>query len=360
MSDQLKQHREQIDAIDTQILKLVNDRAMHARHIGELKEDGVIYRPEREAQVLRRLTELNQGPLPTESVTNIFRAIMANCRALEKELTIAFLGPLGTYSEEAALKQFGQGRGAVVCGSIDEVFRIVEAEQADYGIVPVENSNEGAVGLTLDLLLSTPLKICGEVTIAVHHCLLSAQSDISKIRHIFSHAQSLSQCHAWLNRVLPNVTREAVVSNAMAAQMAHDLVTTENTSVAAIASKRAAELFNLNVLAENIEDDPKNTTRFLVISKHDVAVSGQDKTSLVMATKNQPGAILGLLSPLAEHGVSMTKLESRPSKIGMWEYVFYVDIQGHIQDLNVAAALKEIEVRASYLKHLGSYPQAMI
>lgn len=360
MSDQLKQHREQIDAIDTQILKLVNDRATHARHIGELKDDGVIYRPEREAQVLRRLTELNQGPLPPESVTNIFRAIMANCRALEKELTIAFLGPLGTYSEEAALKQFGQGRGAVVCGSIDEVFRTVEAGQADYGIVPVENSNEGAVGLTLDLLLSSPLKICGEVTIPVHHCLLSAQSDISKIRHIFSHAQSLSQCHEWLNRVLPNVTREAVVSNAMAAQMAHDLVTTENTPVAAIASKRAAELFNLNVLAENIEDDPKNTTRFLVISKHDVAASGQDKTSLVMATKNQPGAILALLSPLAAHGVSMTKLESRPSKVGMWEYVFYVDIEGHIQDSNVATALKEIEARASYLKHLGSYPQAMI
>lgn len=360
MSDQLKQHRDQIDAIDTQILKLVNDRAAHARHIGELKDDGVIYRPEREAQVLRRLTELNQGPLPPESVTNIFRAIMANCRALEKELTIAFLGPLGTYSEEAALKQFGQGRSAVVCGSIDEVFRTVEAEQADYGIVPVENSNEGAVGLTLDLLLSSPLNICGEVTIPVHHCLLSAQSDISKIRHIFSHAQSLSQCHEWLNRVMPNVTREAVVSNAMAAQMAHDLVTTENTPVAAIASKRAAELFNLNVLAENIEDDPKNTTRFLVISKHPVAASGQDKTSLVMATKNQPGAILALLSPLAEHGVSMTKLESRPSKVGMWEYVFYVDIEGHIQDANVAAALKEIEARASYLKHLGSYPLAML
>ena len=360
MSDQLKQHRDQIDAIDTQILKLVNDRATHARHIGELKDDGVIYRPEREAQVLRRLTELNQGPLPAESVTNIFRAIMANCRALEKELTVAFLGPLGTYSEEAALKQFGQGRSAVVCGSIDEVFRTIEAGQADYGIVPVENSNEGAVGLTLDLLLSSPLKICGEVTIPVHHCLLSAQSDISKIRHIFSHAQSLSQCHEWLNRVLPNVTREAVVSNAMAAQMAHDLVTTENTPVAAIASKRAAELFNLNVLAENIEDDPKNTTRFLVISKHDVAASGQDKTSLVMATKNQPGAILALLSPLAEHGVSMTKLESRPSKVGMWEYVFYVDIEGHIHDTNVATALKEIETRASYFKYLGSYPQAMI
>lgn len=360
MSDLLKQHRDQIDAIDAQILKLVNDRANHARHIGELKNDGVIYRPEREAQVLRRLTALNSGPLPPEAITNIFRSIMSNCRALEKELTVAFLGPLGTYSEEAALKQFGIGRNAVVCGSIDEVFRTVEADQADYGIVPVENSNEGAVGLTLDLLLSSPLKICGEVTIPVHHCLLSAQMDIAKITHILSHAQSLSQCHEWLNRVMPHATREAVVSNARAAQMAHELVAAENTPVAAIASKRAAELFNLNVLAENIEDDPKNTTRFLVISKHDVAPSGQDKTSLVMATKNQPGAILSLLQPLAEHGVSMTKLESRPAKLGMWEYVFFVDIEGHQQDNRVSAAIKEIDARASYLKHLGSYPIAML
>lgn len=360
MSNQLKLHRDQIDAIDEQILTLVNDRANHARHIGELKDDGVIYRPEREAQVLRRLSELNAGPLPAEAVTNIFRSIMSNCRALEKELTIAFLGPLGTYSEEAALKQFGLGRGAVVCASIDEVFRTVEAGQADYGIVPVENSNEGAVGLTLDLLLSSPLKICGEVTIPVHHCLLSKQTDIGQITHVFSHAQSLAQCHEWLNKTLPNAEREAVTSNARAAQMIHDLISTDGTFAAAIASKRAAELFGLNILAANIEDDAKNTTRFLVISPHEVAPSGKDKTSLVMATKNQPGAILALLTPFAEHRVSMTKLESRPAKMGMWEYVFYVDIEGHIKDENVVAAIHEIEARASYLKYLGSYPQALI
>ncbi len=359
-ASQLKQHRDQIDTIDEQILKLVNARASHARHIGELKDDGVIYRPEREAQVLRRLTELNVGPLPAEAVTNIFRSIMSNCRALEKELTVAFLGPLGTYSEEAALKQFGMGRNAVVCGSIDEVFRTIEAGQADYGIVPVENSNEGAVGLTLDLLLSSPLKICGEVTIPIHHCLLSKQADIQQISHVFSHAQSLAQCHEWLNKALPKAEREAVTSNARAAQMIHDLISTDGTFAAAIASKRAAELFNLNVLAENIEDDPKNTTRFLVLSKHDVAPSGQDKTSLVMAAKNQPGAILSLLEPLAQHGVSMTKLESRPAKVGMWEYVFYVDIEGHLHDTNVAAAVKDISQRASYLKHLGSYPVALM
>jgi chorismate mutase/prephenate dehydratase len=358
--NQLKQHRDQIDAIDEQILQLVNARANHARHIGELKDDGVIYRPEREAQVLRRLQAHNQGPLSNEAVANIFRAVMSNCRALEKELSIAFLGPLGTYSEEAALKQFGQGRAAIVCGSIDEVFRTIEAGQADYGIVPVENSTEGAIGLTLDLLLASPLKICGEVTLPIHHCLLSKQTDIAQISHVFSHAQSLAQCHEWLNKTLPRAEREAVTSNARAAQMIHDLVSADGTFAAAIASKRAAELFGLNVLAENIEDDPNNSTRFLVLGKHDVAPSGQDKTSLVMATKNVPGAMVSLLAPLAEHGVSMTKFESRPAKTGAWEYVFFMDIEGHQLNVPVAAALKAITTHAAFIKVLGSYPVAVI
>lgn len=360
MSEKLKQHRDQIDAIDEQLLKLVNERAKLARAIGGLKDDGVIYRPEREAQVLRRLQASNSGPLSDEAVSNIFRSVMSNCRALEKALSIAFLGPLGTYSEEAALKQFGLGCGAVVCGSIDEVFRTIEAGQADYGVVPVENSTEGAIGLTLDLLLTSPLKICGEVTLPIHHCLLSQQTDIKQISHIFSHAQSLAQCHEWLAKMLPNASREAVTSNARAAQMIHDLVSADGTFAAAIASKRAAELFGLNVLAENIEDDPKNTTRFLVLGKHDVAPSGQDKTSLVMATKNAPGAVVSLLAPLAEHGVSMTKFESRPSKTGVWEYVFFVDIEGHHQDKTVHSALSTISQRAAFVKVLGSYPMAVI
>lgn len=360
MSEQLKQHRDQIDAIDEQVLKLVNERAKLARHIGSLKNDGVIYRPEREAQVLRRLQAANTGPLSNEAVSNVFRAVMSNCRALEKELSIAFLGPLGTYSEEAALKQFGLGCSAVVCGSIDEVFRTVETGQADYGVVPVENSTEGAIGLTLDLLLASPLKICGEISLPIHHCLLSSQTDINKISHIFSHVQSLAQCHEWINRMMPNATREAVTSNARAAQMIHDLVASEDTFAAAIASKRAAELFNLNVLAENIEDDAKNTTRFLVIGQHDVASSGTDKTSLVMTTKNKPGAMIDLLEPLSRHGVSMTKLESRPSKQGLWEYVFFVDIEGHQTDVHVQAALQDLQTRASFLKVLGSYPVAVI
>ena len=203
MTVHLKQHRDQIDAIDEQVLKLVNERAQLARQIGALKDDGVIYRPEREAQVLRRLQANNAGPLSNEAVSNIFRAVMSNCRALEKELSIAFLGPLGTYSEEAALKQFGLGKMAVVCASIDEVFRSVEAAQVDYGVVPVENSTEGAIGLTLDLLLASSLKICGEVTLPIHHCLLSKQTDISQISHVFSHTQSLAQCHEWLSKHLP-------------------------------------------------------------------------------------------------------------------------------------------------------------
>ncbi len=365
MTDQLKQFRDQIDAIDEQVLKLVNERAKLAREIGHVKqsngkERGVIYRPEREAQVLRRLQDNNQGPLQNEAVSHIFRAVMSNCRALEKELSIAFLGPLGTYSEEAALKQFGLGRTAIVCGSIDEVFRTLEANQADYGVVPVENSTEGAIGLTLDLLLSSPLKICGEITLPVHHCLLSKQKNIAKISHVFSHSQSLSQCHEWLNKNLPKATREAVTSNAVAAQMIHELVSADGTFAAAIASKRAAELFELNILAENIEDDPKNTTRFLVMGKHEVVASGHDKTSLVMSTQNKPGAMLALLEPLSRHGVSMTKLESRPSKLELWNYVFFVDIEGHQTDSKVQAALKDLVERASSLKVLGSYPVAVI
>jgi chorismate mutase / prephenate dehydratase len=355
MDDLLKNHRDRIDAIDEQILKLVNERAEHAQEIGMLKGGGPIYRPEREAQVLRRLLEQNQGPLSGEAVTAIFRSVMSNCRALEKELSVAFLGPLGTFSEEAANKQFGGLTSPVQCVSIDEVFRMVEAGKVDYGVVPVENSTEGAVGRTLDLLMTTSASICGEVALPVHHNLLSQQTNKQQIRKLYSHAQSLSQCHEWLNQNMSQVERQAVASNAEAARLAQS----EPTS-AAIASRRAGELFGLNLIAENIEDDPKNTTRFLVLSSHDVAPSGKDKTSLVMAAKNVPGAVVDLLEPLARHQVSMTKFESRPSKTGVWEYVFFVDIEGHQQDQHVAKALSELQNRASLLKVLGSYPAAVI
>jgi len=355
MSEELKKYREQIDELDEQILKLVSERARLARTIGSLKHGGPIYRPEREAQVLRRLQERNPGPLSNEAVTAIFRTVMSNCRALEKELSVAFLGPLGTYSEEAANKQFGGLSKPVQCASIDEVFQVVEAGSVDYGVVPVENSTEGGIGRTLDLLLQTGLHICGEVDLPVHHNLLSNAADKSGISKLYSHAQSLAQCHEWLNRNLPGVERQAVASNSEAARLA-----SENAGVAAIASRRAGELFGLNLLAENIEDDPRNTTRFLVLANHDVAPSGHDRTSLAMATRNVPGAVVELLAPLAKHGVSMSKLESRPAHTGMWEYVFFVDIEGHRNDPHVAAALEGLRDKAAFLKVLGSYPVAVV
>lgn len=355
MSEELKKYREQIDAIDDQLLGLVSQRAALARTIGSLKNGGPIYRPEREAQVLRRLLEQNQGPLSDEAVTAIFRTLMSHCRALEKELSVAFLGPLGTYSEEAANKQFGGLSMPMQCASIDEVFRLVEAGKADYGVVPVENSTEGAIGRTLDLLLASTLNICAEIDLPVHHNLLSKVSDKSAIRKVYSHAQSLSQCHEWLNINLPGVERQAVSSNAEATRLA-----AEKEGAAAIASRRAGDLYGLTLLAQSIEDDPRNTTRFLVIAGHDVAPSGHDKTSLAMSAKNIPGAIVSLLAPLAENGVSMTKLESRPSHTGMWEYTFFVDIEGHRADTKVAKALEGLEQKAAFLKVLGSYPVAVI
>lgn len=355
LSDELKKYREKIDAIDDQLLKLVNQRAALAHTIGSLKNGGPIYRPEREAQVLRRLLDQNTGPLSNEAVTAVFRNVMSNCRALEKELSVAFLGPLGTYSEEAASKQFGGLSNPVQCASIDEVFRVVESGQVDYGVVPVENSTEGAIGRTLDLLMQSSLNICGEVELPVHHNLLSLQTDKAAVRKVYSHAQSLGQCHEWLNRNFPGIEREAVASNAEAARRA-----AKEEGTAAIASKRAAELFGLHLLAESIEDDPRNTTRFLILATHDVSPSGHDKTSLAMATRNVPGAVVKLLSPLAENGVSMTKLESRPSYTGLWEYVFFVDIEGHRNDKKVAKSLAELEERAAFLKVLGSYPVAVV
>lgn len=355
MDNDLKKLRDQIDAIDDQVLKLVSERARLAHTIGQVKNGGPIYRPEREAQVLRRLQDQNPGPLSGESVSAIFRTVMSNCRALEKELSVAFLGPLGTFSEEAANKQFGGLSKPVQCASIDEVFQTVETGAVDYGVVPVENSTEGGIGRTLDLLLQTSLHICGEIELPVHHNLLSKAGEKSGITRLYSHAQSLAQCHEWLNRNLPGVERQAVASNSEAARLA-----SQEPGAAAIASRRAGELFDLNMLAENIEDDPRNTTRFLVLSSHDVAPSGKDKTSLAMAARNVPGAVVALLEPLARHGVSMTKFESRPAHTGLWEYVFFVDIEGHRADARVAVALDEIAERAAFLKVLGSYPVAVI
>jgi chorismate mutase/prephenate dehydratase len=355
MADELQPHREAIDAIDAQVLKLISQRAEHAQAIGRIKNGVGIYRPEREAQVLRRMKELNPGPLPGESVARLFREIMSACLALEHPLNVAYLGPEGTFSQSAAVKHFGHAAKLQPCVSIDEIFRQVEAGSADYAVVPVENSTEGAIGRTLDLMVDTPLKICGEVDLRIHQNLLSRMEKFEDIRTLYSHPQSLAQCHEWISKNLGHVMRVHASSNAEAARLA-----SQEDQVAAIAGEAAAEMYGLNVLAANIEDEPNNTTRFLVIGQHDAARSGKDKTSLVMAAKNRPGAVYELLTPLAQHGVSMTKLESRPSRTGLWEYVFFVDVEGHRDDAPVAQALEELTGQAVFVKVLGSYPVAVL
>lgn len=357
MSDEiLKSHRDAIDALDAQILAMLNQRAGHARAIGELKGGGLVYRPEREAQVLARIKQLNSGPLPDESVAKLFREIMSACLSIERPLTIAYLGPEGTFSQSAAIKQFGHAAVTQACASIDEAFRVVEAGAADYVVAPVENSTEGAVGRTLDLMVSTPLKVCGEVELRIHHHLLRREVGLAGIRRVYSHAQSLAQCHEWLNDNLPvEVERVSVSSNAEAARLA-----SLDAHCAAIAGDAAAERFGLHKLAENIEDEPNNTTRFLVLGYHDTTASGRDKTSLVMSAQNKPGAVHQLLSPLAENGVSMTKFESRPSRTGLWEYLFFVDIEGHTSEARVQNTLEALRERAAFVKVLGAYPVAVL
>ena len=350
--------RSQIDDLDAQMLDLLNRRARCAQQVGEIKarhgDAGFIYRPEREAQVLRRLQDLNVGPLSNESVARLFREVMSACLALEHPLSVTFLGPLGSFTGSAAIKHFGHAAKLLPQASIDEVFREVEAGHADYAVAPVENSTEGAVGRTLDLLLNTPLKVCGEVVLRIHQHLMSTADSLDGIKTVYSHAQSLAQCHEWLNRHLPGVPRISVASNSLAAQMA-----AEQPGTAAIAGEAAAERFNLPLLANSIEDEPNNTTRFVVLGRQDAGPSGKDKTSLIMSAPNRAGALHYLLAPLADMGVSMTRLESRPARHSLWEYVYFVDIDGHRESPTVAAALEELGRRAAWLKVLGSYPAAV-
>jgi chorismate mutase / prephenate dehydratase len=354
VADQLKKFRAHIDALDDRVLELLNQRAALAQQVGHAKR-GAKYRPEREAQVLRRLSQRNGGPLPARAVTHVYTEIMSACRALEDGISVAYLGPQGTFSEEAAVRQFGRSARLLPCASIDEVFRQVEAGQAGYGVVPIENSTEGSIGRTHDLLLATPLKVCGEVLLPVHHCLMNKSGKTAGIGRILSHSQSLAQCNAWLNQRYMHARRMPVVSNAEAARLA-----AKDGRAAAIASSAAAAVYGLKIIASNIEDEPQNTTRFLVIAAHDAGPSGKDKTSLILSTRNVPGAMHALLTPLAKHGVSMTRLESRPARTGRWEYVFYVDIDGHQQDARVAKALQLVAAKAAYVKNLGSYPAGVI
>jgi chorismate mutase/prephenate dehydratase len=355
-SIELGKLRDGIDAIDGELLRLINERAKLARRIGEIKQ-GNIYRPEREAQVLRRVAERNPGPLSGAAAQRIVREVMSACLALEQPLTIAYLGPAGTYSESAARKHFGGAPTLQPCPGIDDVFRVIESGNAHYGVVPIENSTEGAIGRSLDLLLSSPLKICGEINLPIHHNLMTRSSSLGEVSRIYSHAQSLAQCHEWLNRNLPLAARVPVASNAEAARLAAG-----EDGAAAVAGEAAAELYSLPILACNIEDDPNNTTRFVIVADHDAGISGADRTSLVCSAQNRPGAVYELLAPFADNGVSMSRLESRPARGfggSRWEYVFYIDIEGHRSEPAVTRALEELRRRAGFVKELGSYPKAV-
>ncbi len=357
--EQLGEIRKRIDALDEQIQDLLNQRAKAAMEVARIKlaadPNAVFYRPEREAEVLRRVKERNRGPLGDEEVARLFREIMSACLALERPLKVAYLGPEGTFTQAAALKHFGHSVSAVSMTSIPDVFQEVETEVADYGVVPVENSSEGVINHTLDMFLSSPLKICGEVSLRIHHNLLGRPQALEGIRTVFSHQQSLAQCRGWLDRHLPFVERVAVGSNAEAARLAAE---TEHT--AAIAGDMAAELYGLETLESNIEDEADNTTRFLVIGRHGTQPSGSDKTSLLVSTRNESGGLYRLLQPLADHGISMTRIESRPSRRGNWDYVFFIDLLGHRDDPEVAKALGELRDMAGMYKELGSYPQSVL
>ena len=355
MSKELAKLRAKIDALDERLLGALNERAALAAAVGKLKQGNRVYRPEREAQVLRGIIEKNPGPLGKEALARVYAEIISACRALEQPLSVSYLGPAGTFSEMAVLKVFGSGVRAHPCASIDEVFRQAETGAVNYGVVPVENSSEGAIDRTHDLLLSTPLKICAETVLRVRQNLMSKSATLKKIRRVYSHPQSLAQCNQWLNRKLPDAERIPVASNAEAARLA-----AQETGAAAIAGDNAVQRHGLKLLARNIEDDPNNTTRFLVLGDHDAAPSGKDLTSIVMSAPNRPGAVHALLTPIAKHGVSMSRLESRPARTGRWEYMFYVDVQGHRQDTKVAKALTELEKLAPFLKILGSYPAAVL
>ncbi|GGB97062.1 chorismate mutase [Oxalicibacterium flavum] len=356
MDDKLKPLRQQIDAIDTQILDLLNQRARVAQQVGHVKAetDAPVFRPEREAQVLRSVAERNPGPMLSPDVQTVFREIMSACRALEKRVTVAYLGPVGTFSEQAVYQQFGRAVEGMPCASIDEVFRATEAGTADFGVVPIENSSEGVINRTLDLLLQTTLVISGEVSLAVNHSLMTRSGSMDGITAICAHSQALAQCQLWLNQNHPNIERRAVASNGEAARLA-----SEDASIAAIASEIAGRNYNLQIVKAHVQDDPHNRTRFAVIGRLQTAASGRDQTSLVLSVPNKAGAVHNLLAPLARHGVSMTRFESRPARMGKWEYYFYVDVEGHQSDAKVADALAELKDNAAFFKVLGSYPASL-
>jgi chorismate mutase / prephenate dehydratase len=349
--------RDKIDALDSQILDLLSQRAQAAQEVGHIKGGfaSPVFRPERERQVVARLQENNTGPLLPDGIAAIWREVMSACRALEARQTIAFLGPVGTFSEQAAQKYFGHSIAALPCMSLDEVFKSVEKGTAQFGVVPVENSSEGAISRTLDLLLDSPMHISGEVVLPIHHHLLTKTGNLNGVTTVCAHAQALAQCQQWLSEHAPQLKRQAVSSNAEAARMA-----ASDSSIAAIAGDRAQVAYALQAVAAQIQDDSHNRTRFVVVGSYECQPTGHDQTSLVLSVDNQPGAVHRLLAPLAKHGVSMNRFESRPARKGTWEYHFYIDVAGHANDTKVAKALEELNEIAAFYKNLGSYPLSAV
>jgi chorismate mutase / prephenate dehydratase len=353
----LDQLRSEIDAVDRELLAALNKRARLAGEVGEIKrlEGSAVYRPEREAQVIRQLQTLNPGPLQADNISHIWREVMSACRSLEAAQRVAVLGPAGTFCEQAALEFFGSSVELIYCANFDQVFQATAAGSAHFGVVGVENSTEGPVTRSLDLMLQTPAQIVGEVSLLVRHHLLRKSNELKGIEVVAAHPQALAQCQEWLTKHLPHAQRKPVSSNAEGARLA-----AENPTWASLSGERAASIFGLHIVSHAIQDDAYNRTRFSIIALPDTipapSASGKDCTSLIISVPNKPGAVHDLLVPLKTHGVSMTRFESRPARTGQWEYYFYIDLQGHVSDPHVASALKELQSLCAYFKLLGSYP----
>lgn len=351
--------RERIDAIDFQIQELISERARYAGQVGKAKGRLAAavdyYRPEREAQVLRRVVDRNKGPLSDEVLVRLYREIMSACLAQQEPLKIGYLGPEGTHSQQAVYKHFGHSVHGLPLSSIEEVFQEVEAGNADFGVVPVENSSQGTIQSTLDMFLTSNVRICGEVELRVHQHLLSRSGRIEDIERVYSHPQSFAQCRAWLRQHLPKAETIPVASNAEAARRARSA-----DDAAAIAGASAATVYGLRIVAGPIEDRPDNTTRFLVLGRELFTPSGHDRTSLLVFIKDQPGALYNVLAPFARHGLSMNRIESRPSYTGRWQYAFFIDVEGHAQDEAMQRALDELAEFAQEVRLLGSYPVAIL
>jgi chorismate mutase/prephenate dehydratase len=346
--------RKRMDTISEELVVLLNKRAKVAQQIGQVKGDGPMYIPARERVVLERVVAQNKGPLTNRELHAIFEEVVAACRNLEHRLRVTYLGPPGTYSEEAARRHLSNTSDFIPCDSLDATLAEAEKNERDVAVLPIENSTEGGVSRTLDLLLDTPLHIVGETTLAIHHQLLTKAADLADITEVSAHPQALAQCRRWLAAHLPQATQHAASSNAEAARLAAD-----NPQLAAIASIRAAELYQLPILAQNIEDEAGNATRFVVLGHEPTHPTGSDKTSLVCSVSHTPGSLGKLITGIADAGVNMIKLESRPSRSGTWDYVFYIDLEGHAQDEQVAKAIATVRQRSLFVKLLGSYPKAL-